>query len=175
VEFCEVIETRRSVRAYRPDPVPDSVLDLILEAARIAPSGSNRQPWRFIVVSDAQARKELVPLCEDQGFVGEAPIVIAACGFDIKYNRGSWMGNGSMLVDVAIAMDHLTLAARNEGLGTCWIGSFDNEGIKSFLGIPKTVQVVALTPLGYPKDVGVFRPTDARKSIDEIVCRERWC
>jgi len=175
MELYDVIRTRRSVRAYRSDPIPHDLLTAVLDAARIAPSGSNRQPWRFIVVSGATARRRLAELCEGQQFVAEAPLIIVACGFDIKYNRGNWMGVGSMLVDVAIAMDHLVLAARNEGLGTCWIGSFDNEGIKNFLGIPKTVQVVALTPLGYPKDPGVFRPTTARKSLDEIVCRERWC
>jgi nitroreductase len=174
VEFRDVIETRRSVRLYRPDIPEDAVLERVFDAARIAPSGSNRQPWRFIVVSEESARQELAALCEEQRFVAEAPLIITACGFDIKYNRGGWMGKGSVLVDVAIAMDHLTLAARNEGLGTCWIGSFDNEGIKAFLGIPKTVQVVALTPLGYPKDPAIFRSTKARKSLAEIVCKERW-
>jgi nitroreductase len=168
LEFYDVIRTRRSIREFRPDPVPEDVLRRILEAARVAPSGSNRQPWRLILVKDKMEKERIVPLAGGQRFVAEAPILIVACGQDIKYNRGGYMGELSMLVDVAIAVDHLTLAARAEGLGTCWIGSFDNTHIKELLKIPHDFNVVALVPLGYPK--GGFSETGPRKKLEEIVC-----
>jgi nitroreductase len=174
MDFYEVIKTRRSVRSYKKDPIPDDVLKRVLNAARIAPSGNNRQPWKFIIIKDEERKKKMVELCEGQKFVAEAPILIVACGRNIHYNRGGWMGDYSMIVDVAIAMDHLTLSARAEGLGTCWIGSFDNEGIKKFLGIPEDVNVVALTPLGYPKNPDVFKETKDRKNLEEIICYDKW-
>jgi len=150
------------------------VLKRVLNSARIAPSGSNRQPWKFIIIKSKEIKEKMVELCEGQKFVAEAPILIVACGRNIHYNRGGWMGDYSMIVDVAIAVDHLTLAARAEGLGTCWIGSFDNEGIKKFLGIPEDVNVVALTPLGYPKNPDVFKETKDRKDLEDIICYDRW-
>jgi nitroreductase len=170
MEFYEVIRTRRSIREFKPDPVPDNVLKRVLEAARIAPSGSNRQPWKFILIKDKETKEKIVPLAGGQKFISEAPILIVACGYNIRYNRGGYMGDMSMLVDVAIAIDHLTLAARAEGLGTCWIGSFDNSRIKELLKIPQEVNVVALIPLGYPK-VG-FTETGPRKRLEEIVCED---
>jgi len=174
MDFYEVIETRRSVRDYKPEPIPDNILKKILNSARIAPSGSNRQPWKFIIIKDEKIKKKMIPLCEGQSFVAEAPILIVACGKNIHYNRGGWMGDYSMIVDVAIAVDHLTLSARAEGLGTCWIGSFDNEGIKKLLRIPKDIQVIALTPLGYPAKANVFTPTADRKKLEEIICYDIW-
>jgi len=173
MDFYEVIRTRRSIRSYRPDAIPDDVLGRVLDAARVAPSGNNRQPWKFIIVKDAGLRRALAPLCFEQAFIAEAPMVVVATGEDIKYNRGNYMGSLSMLVDVAIAVDHLTLAARAEALGTCWIGSFDNEKIKRLLGIPADVQVVALTPLGYPTKPE-FRPPGRRRPVEQITSVDRW-
>ena len=130
MEFYDVIKTRRSVRSYKPDMPNQGALDRVLEAARIAPSGSNRQPWKFVVVTDPVSRERLVAACGNQKFVGEAPIVVVACGYDVKYDRGGYMGDKAFLVDVSIAFTHLILAARAEGLGTCWIGDFENEKVK---------------------------------------------
>lgn len=174
MEFYEVIKTRRSVRSYKKDTIPEEVLKRVLNAARIAPSGSNRQPWKFIIIKEPKIKEKMIELCDGQKFVAEAPVLIVACGKNIHYNRGRWMGDYSVIVDVAIAVDHLTLAARAEGLGTCWIGSFDNEGIKKFLGIPEDVNVVALTPLGYPEDPSVFKETKNRKNLEEIICYNKW-
>jgi nitroreductase len=173
MDLYEVIRTRRSVRAYRPDPIPEEVLVRVLDAARIAPSGSNRQPTRLIVVTDNETKKKLVSLCHDQAFIAAAPVVVVACGRDIKYNRGEWMGRCAMIVDVAIAVDHLTLAARAEGLGTCWIGSFSNAKLKEFFKLPEGVDVVALTPLGYPEG-DPFTDPEGRIPMDEFVCWNKW-
>jgi len=173
MEFYEVIRTRRSIRSYKPDPIPEDVLMRILEAARIAPSGSNRQPWKFIIVKNEELKRKLAAACHNQMFIAEAPIVIVACGYSIHWNRGGYMGDLSMLVDVSIAFTHLILAARAEGLGTCWIGAFNNEEVKSILGIPKDVNVVAITPLGYPKDEGFGEP-GSRKPLSEIISIDKF-
>ncbi len=173
MEFYEVLRTRRSVRSYRLDPVPQDSLSRVLETVRISPSGSNRQPWKFILVTDSDLKGELAAACGDQNFVGEAPIIMVACGHDIKYNRGGYMGEMSFLVDISIAFTHLILAARAEGLGTCWIGSFDNDRIKGLLSIPDDHDVVAVSPLGYP-DGEWFKETDRRKPLSEITSLNRY-
>lgn len=174
MEFYDVLKTRRSIRSFKPDPVDDAVLEKVLEAARIAPSGSNRQPWKFIVVKSRKTRERLVPACQNQKFLAEAPVIIAALSLSITSNRGMYMGKFSVLVDVSIAFDHLLLAARHEGLGTCWIGAFDNEEVKSILGVPEEIQVVALTPLGHPQDPEAFHAVKDRKAMKEIVFQEKW-
>jgi nitroreductase len=173
MEFYEVIKTRRSVRSYKPDMPDQKTLDRVLEAVRLAPSGSNRQPWRFVVVTDHASRERLVAACGNQKFVGEAPIVVVACGYDVKYNRGGYMGDKAFLVDVSIAFTQLILAARAEGLGTCWIGDFDNGEVKEILGIPGDWDVVAVTPLGYPKG-DIFEETDRRKPVTEVISLDRF-
>lgn len=173
MEFYEVIKTRRSIRSYSSKMPPQEALDRILEAVRISPSGSNRQPWKFIMVTDPEKRENLAAACGNQGFVGEAPVIVVACGYDVKFNRGGYMGEKSFLVDVSIAFTHLVLAARAEGLGTCWIGSFQNDEIKKLLEIPDDYDVVAVTPLGYPMGEE-FRETDSRKPLSEITSMDRF-
>ncbi|MBS7654071.1 MAG: nitroreductase family protein [Candidatus Bathyarchaeia archaeon] len=173
MDFYEVVRTRRSIRSYKPDPIPEEALIRILDSARIAPSGSNRQPWKFIIVKDEALKRRLAAACQNQKFIAEAPVVIVACGYNIHWNRGGYMGDLSMLIDVSIAFTHLILAARAEGLGTCWIGAFDNEEVKKILGVPENVNVVAITPLGYPKDEGFSEP-GSRKALSEIVSIDRF-
>lgn len=171
MDIYEAIRTRQSIRRYRPDPVPNDVMSRVLDAMRLAPSAGNLQPWRFIVVKDAATREQLAQATNRQQWIAHAPIVIAACGWkDRAYSAmgGYW---NALPVDVSIAFDHLTLAAAAEGLGTCWIGSFIEDGVRRALAIPEEVTVIALTPLGY-HDV----PPEAkkRKELSEIVCYERW-
>ncbi|MCD6529852.1 nitroreductase family protein [Candidatus Bathyarchaeota archaeon] len=173
MEFYEVIRTRRSVRSYSPKPIPEDKLRRVLDAARVAPSGANRQPWKFIVVRNEDLKRKVAEACNHQMFISKAPVVIVACGRDIGYNRGGYMGSLSMVMDVTIAMTHLVLAARAEGLGTCWIGAFNNEELKKILEIPPEYNVVAITPLGYPKDEA-FTQSMNRKSLEEIVCYEKF-
>lgn len=173
MDIYEVFKTRRSIRSYRPIPVPDESLNKILETTRIAPSGSNRQPWKFIIVKDDALKKEVAHACSNQLWIAGAPIVIVACGWKIDYSRGEYMGDMSFLVDVSIAFTHLMLAARAEGIGTCWIGAFDNTSIKKLLEIPEDVDVVAVTPLGYPKNAE-FSDPGLRKKLDEIISVNKY-
>jgi len=179
IDIYEVIRTRRSIRKYRPEPVAEEALLRVLDAAGRAPwgdAGSKRPPTRLIVVSDRETRAKLVSLCHNQAFIGTAPVVIVACVPETKgYSRGGWMQRYSSLVDASIVVDHLTLAARAEGLGTCWIGSFDNDGIRALFGLPDGINVAALTPLGYP-DGDLFVDSNERRRLplDEFVHWERW-
>ena len=150
MDIYEAIRKRKSIRKYKSEPVSDEKLTKVLEAARLAPSGKNGQPWRFIIVRDEKIRKELIPACRGQAFVAEAPIIVAACGReqDSYQKQGGYMT--SMAIDIGITLEHLMLAAAAEGLGTCWIGAFEEKEVKKVLGIPDDLRVVALTPLGYP-------------------------
>lgn len=171
MDIYDAIRMRTSVRSYRPDTVEDEKLSRILDAARRAPSGKNGQPWVFIVVRDADIRKKLVPACKNQEFVGQAPVVVVACGREeLAYKKmgGYW---NSLPVDIGIAMEHLMLAAEAEGLGTCWIGAFIEDEVREILSIPDEVKIVALTPVGYPADERKFRP---RKELNEIVMNDGW-
>ncbi len=171
MDIYEAIKNRVSTRAYLPDPVEEEKIDRILEAARLAPSGKNGQPWTFIVVTGEDTRGRLMHACRDQKFIAEAPVVIAACGREkLAYQKmgGYW---NSLPVDIGIALEHLMLAAESEGLGTCWIGAFAEEEVREILEVPADVKIVALTPVGYPASEKVFRK---RKPLEEIVMREKW-
>ena len=171
MDVYEAIRTRHSIRHYKPDGVSDDVLNRLLDAMRLAPSAGNQQPWRFIVVKEATMREQLAKATVGQEFIAHAPVIIVGCGWkEQAYSKTGSYWN-SLPVDVAIAFDHLTLAAAAEGLGTCWIGSFIEEEVRGVLAIPEEVTVIALTPLGY-HDVS---PTPKRrKELSEIVCYERW-
>ncbi|NIP67473.1 nitroreductase [Candidatus Bathyarchaeota archaeon] len=173
MDFYDVIQTRRSVRSYKDDSIPEEVLNRVLEAVRVAPSGSNRQPWKFILVKDDGLKEKMVSFCNNQRFIAEAPLVVVACGQRLPLNRGGYMGEMSVLLDVSIAFTHLILSARAEGLGTCWIGAFDNQELKKLLGVPEGYEVVAATPLGYPSEE-VFTEPKGRKDLDEIVSVNRF-
>ncbi len=163
MDVFEAIKSRRSIRAYKDEPVPEEALSQVLEAARVAPTASNRQEYKFIVVKDEATRKALVPACNNQGFVGEAGVVIVGCTTNPsrKYAK----------VDVAIALDHMTLTAHALGLGTCWIGAFSEEEVKKVLGIPEDVSVICLLPLGIPSKPGVPR---SRKTKEELFPLDKW-
>jgi nitroreductase len=171
MDFYDTVNRRLSIRSYKPDPVPEDALNRILEAGRLAPSAKNIQPWKFIVVRDPEIRKQLVPACAGQQFVGDAPVTICACAVESE----AWGGMGgywsAAAVDVTIALEHMILAAAAEGLGTCWIGKFVEDEVRKVLGIPEGVKPIALTPLGYPAREAKPRP---RKPLSEIVCFDRF-
>ncbi len=172
MEFDELVRARYSVRRYQIRPVEDEKLARILETARLAPSARNGQEWRFVVVRSPETREKLMAAAYGQTYVGEAPVVIAACA----QHDGRTMTCGQLAypIDVAIAVDHLTLAARNEGLGSCWICRFDEKAAKRALGIPPedSIRVITLVPLGYPADPAPA--TKPRLPLEDIVRYERW-
>jgi nitroreductase len=169
MDLFEAIKSRYSVRAYKDQPVEQDKLDRILDAARLAPSGSNRQPWKFVVVRDAAVRTALVPACCDQEFVGQAPVVIAGVG--LLADRVMRCDVPGDPVDLAIALEHIALAATAEGLGTCWIGAFYQDQVRKVLNVPATCKVIELMTLGYPAD----RPRDkTRKALGEVVCYDKF-
>jgi len=165
----DAITKRRSIRAYKPDPIPEDKLNRVLEAARLAPSAKNRQPWKFIVVKDPTIRQALVPACKGQRFVGEAPVVIVGVAETTDYVLTC--GIPAHIIDIAIAMTQITLQAMEEGLGTCWIGAFYQDEVKKVLGIPPDKQVVELMTLGYPAESPAPRP---RKSFEEVFVFDRY-
>jgi len=169
VELKEAIKKRESIRDYEDKPVPEEKLLRVLEAARLAPSGGNRQQWKFVVVREDKKRHELSQAAAGQTFVGKAPVVIAAVS--TMPENIMKCGVPGYAVDLAIAVDHMTLAAVDEGLGTCWIGAFSQEEARDILKIPESCRIVSLLTLGFPRQPG--RPK-VRKSIDEIVCYETF-
>jgi len=165
-----VIVDRYSVRKYQNRPVDREILLRLIEAARLAPSASNRQEWRFVIVTDAARRAALRDAAKGQRFVEEAPVVIAACA-DTN-DHVMTCGEKCYPIDVAIALDHLSLQATAEGLGTCWIGAFHQDLVKAVLNIPAHIRVVELMAVGYPAD---SRPAQKnRKPVAEIACFEQW-
>ena len=170
--FLELAEKRRSVRAYKPDPVPDDLLQPVLEAGRLAPSACNKQPWRFIVVRSETGRRALGAAYAREWF-WKAPVVIAVCILPKEAWVRSYDGQNYAMVDGALAMDHMTLSAAELGLGTCWIGAFDPAAAREILGLPDGVEIVGMTPLGYP-DVEPNPRARSRRPMGETVMKERW-
>ncbi len=169
MDIHTAIRTRSSVRQFRPTPVLEESLNRILEAARLAPSSSNRQEWRFVVVRDEERRKRLARAANNQMWIAGAPIVIAAVATDPRSIMTC--GIPRYAVDTAIAIDHMTLAAVEEGLGTCWIGAFSQEQAREVLGVADDCMVVTLMPLGHPASRAPV--AKSRKRLRDIVRYEQ--
>jgi nitroreductase len=169
MEFSDVIKQRYSTRAYSSKPVEEIKLKAVLEAARLAPTAANLQPFKLIVIQTKDHEKELKQIYNRAWFT-QAPLVICAVGL----HQEAWTrydGKKYTFVDVAIAMDHLILTAASLGLGTCWIAAFNPEAAREFLGLPDEVEPIIFTPLGYPAD----RPKEKdRKPLSEIVLYDHW-
>ena len=160
-ETLQTMWTRRSVRKYKPDPVPEADLNLILEAARMAPTGGNRQRWQMIVVTHAELRRKTAQACNGQMWIADAPVILCV----ICMPEGGNKRNGT------IVLDHAILAAKSLGYGTCWIGAYDAEQVKAVLGVPDDYGVVYLTPVGVPAVDPAFR---GRKPRAELFMKERF-
>ena len=169
MDFLELVKSRYACRSYQARPIEQETLLRVLEAVRFAPSGSNRQPWKFVMVQSPEAKQRLVHACANQRFLATAPVVIAGCG--LMPDRMMSCGVPGDPVDLAIAMEHLSLAATAEGLATCWIGAFTQDEVREVLGIPATAKVIELMTLGYPADVP--RPK-TRKPLSEIFVLDAW-
>lgn len=169
MDFLKLIKTRYSVRAYKNEPVEDEKLQVVLEAARFAPTAVNYQPFQVIVIHTEGRKDELNRIYHAEWF-SQPPIVLCVCAIPKK----AWTrrdGKNFADVDAAIVMDHIILAAASLGFGTCWIGAFDPAAAKEVLNLPEGAEPVVFTPLGYPADEPGIKK---RKEISELVRYEKW-
>ena len=178
MEFKDVISKRKSVRSYSDKEIEEEKIIKIFEDAQLAPSWANKQCWNYILVKDKEKIKQL-----SSGLINSwmkhAKAIIVACGDPKK--SGSRNGMDYYLVDVAISMEHLVLAATDLGLGTCWIGGFNEAKVKKILNIPEKIKVVALTPIGYPTKENIRNKvamkligSNKRKKMEKIIHYEAW-
>jgi nitroreductase len=187
----DAIRQRRSIRRYEPDEIPPQVLDKLLTAVRLAPSGGNRQPWKFIVVRDDKTKAGLAEACRWGRFLGQALLVIVACGaegqaaaryrkdeeIDVVYGEPVPKESEALeyynacVTDLAIALDHLSLVAVEEGLGTCWIGGLGERIVKELLAVPDDMMIPFVMSVGYPVDWPDARP---RKPLEGIICYDSY-
>jgi len=162
MDVSTAIRTRRSIRRYKRKDIPENVLKEILEAARLAPTAANRQAWEMIVVKDPRLKAELVPICKNQKFVEDCSVFLAG----VEDPEQKWSR-----VDVSIMFDHVSLAAHERGLGTCWIGAFDKDKVGALLGVPANRTVAVCMTLGHPDEGPEARP---RKPADELFHYDRY-
>lgn len=159
MSLLDIILKRRSIRRYKPKPIPKKVLNNILEAGRRAPSAGNRQPWRFIVVTDQEIKRKL-----SQGTwnwpIRDSAVTIVGYGYIGDSYARKWS-----TIDVAIALENMVIAAEAQGVGSCWIGDFNEKEVKETLGIPDDYKVVALVSFGYPSEHPSLR---LKKPLEEI-------
>ncbi len=149
MDIYETIKTRRSVRAYKPEPVPEDILNRILEAARLAPSAHNAQEYKLIIVKDSQKKQQLAKAGLYQKFISQATIIIVGVALNPKLDLDS--ESPFYAINLAIAFDHITLIAAAEGLGTCWIGAFNQEEVKKVLNLSEQETPLYIMPVGKVK------------------------
>lgn len=157
------IKERYSVRKFQNKPIEQEKLDILLKAAQLAPSASNKQTWKFVVIRDLDKRKQLTEICRGQKFVSEAPITIVICNTNLDYVMTC--GMNAPVIDGTIAAEHIVLQAVELGLGTCWIGAFYHDEMAKLINLPKDYKIVALLPVGYP---AIEKGKRDLKSIEEV-------
>lgn len=169
MEFTELIRSRESIRNYDPSrPVPREILERILDAGRMAPSACNIQPWKFLVIS-SPAMLEKVRACYGKEWFKEAPHILIVVGFRDQAWKRNYDGYNSIETDMTIAMDHLILAAENEGVGTCWIENYNPDILRKALDLTENQVVFSITPLGYQKPGFVKAGNKKRKPVEDVV------
>ena len=172
MDFYDVIGTRHSIRSYKPEQIPLPVLERILEAARRSPSATNKQPWRLIIVTDQMIREKIAASGIYGSLLSQSPVIIVGVGDPI-------VAPNRYIIDTSIALEHVVLAATAEGLGSCWVCSFEESLVKELLGIPEDKRVVAIIALGYSMNAlnitGIFakliRPS---KTLEDLVAIHRY-
>lgn len=173
MDILEIIKGRRSIRNFKTENLPEQAVENLVEAARWAPSAGNIQPWKFIIVRKPEIKKRLAKAALEQAFVEEASVVIVVCADENRSSQG-YGNRGRKLYciqDTAAAIQNIHLAAYSLGLGTCWIGAFDEEEARTILKIPQGIRPVAIIPVGYPAESP--RPRN-RRPLDEIVHYETF-
>jgi nitroreductase len=164
MDLFETVEKRRSIRKFRPNPIPDKDLKKILEAGRLAPSGGNRQPWSFIVVRKPETKKKLAAVANLQRFIADADTVLIALG-DPAVSKSLYKQ------DPMIAIEHMVLASTALGYGTCWIGAFNENDVKEIAKVPENMTVIALLPIGIPDETPPPKP---RRAFKEVFFKESY-
>lgn len=170
MKFIELAKKRVSIRSYTSDPVSDEQLNEVLEAGCLAPTACNLQPFQFVVVREKENLAGLTA-CYPGDWFKESPVVIAICTQPSKAWKRKYDERTLVDVDAAIAADHMTLAAADIGLGTCWVGAFDPKAVRKVLGVPRTVEPLILLSLGHPNENG--RPK-TRLPLEKLVRYEKW-
>ncbi len=172
MKFIELAKQRCSIRSYTQEIITEKMLNEVLEAGCLAPTACNFQPFQFVVVQEKENLATLAKGYYPADWFAEAPVVIAICSEASKaWKRANYDEKNFADIDAAIAADHMTLAAEDLGLGTCWIGAFDPEIVRKALGVPHDVEPVILLTLGHPNEKG--RPK-TRKPLTELVRHETW-
>ncbi len=168
MDVYEAMRQRRSVRKFEDRDIPDDVLNRVLEAGVLAPTGRNLQGWKYVVVRDPETKQQLADASE-QAFIATTQVVAAVVSLDP--DREMYCGIQAGPVDCAIVIDHMTLAAVAEGLGSCWIGHFDQDKCRDILGVPAPAKIIEMLVLGYPGDSAGDKK---RKNLDELACWEKF-
>ena len=179
MDLTEAIKGRRSIRKYKPDPVPEEVLQKVMEAVRWSPSWANTQCWEVIIVRGSNIKSELANTLTTtnpaRSSMTEAPLVVVLCGkkgvSGFKKGEAATVKGDWLMFDTGIAMQSLCLAAYGQGLGTVVVGLFDHKKVEEILGVPQNVEVVAMTPLGYPASGG---SAPKRKEFSDFVFYEKY-
>ena len=168
MDVYEAVKKRYSCRAYKNKPIEPEKLKRVFDAARLAPSAKNFQDWRFVVVTEESTKQQVAKAAKEQMFLAEAGAIIVACS-----NSDYVMSCGQPIagIDVAIALEHIALTAVQEGLATCWIGSFSPGEIHQILNIPENIEIIELMALGYPADKS---RAAKRENLETIFCYEKW-
>ena len=166
--LMDTIRKRYSCRSYLDKPIEQDKLEQLFEAARLAPSAKNLQDWRFVIVTDKEKKWKLAQAANHQMFLAQAGVIIVGCSTCKEVMRcGQRVGP----IDVAIALEHISLQAAELGLGTCWIGSFYPEKVRDIVEIPQVIDIVELMAVGYPADA---RKEPSRVEKEQIICYEKW-
>ena len=171
MDFAELLHKRYSCRHYSDKNLEDELLAKVLEAARLAPTAANRQPFQVVVIKTENQGEELLEIYPRDWFIQPPLILCVCCQPDIGWMRKKYDNQSYAVVDAAIVVDHITLQAADLGLGTCWIGDFNPRAAREFLGLPDDVQPVAFTPLGYPLDQPLPKK---RKDLEDLVRYDTW-
>src|SRR3989454_11133313 len=165
MEVLEAIKSGKSVSKFKPTPVPEQKIQAVFNAARLAPSAENLQPWKFIVVRDEDVKKQVVAACTNAKRLADAPLIVVACARldEAVATVGGYMN--SYPGGVGMALAHLSLAATSEGLGTSWVFAFNEEKVRAALRIPQDAKVGGVSPLGFP---GGCLPPEGRHDPPEV-------
>jgi nitroreductase len=171
MELSAAVKGRRSIRSYKPNDVSEEEIEMLIEAATFAPSAGNIQPWEFIVVRNPERKEQLAIAAHEQSFMEQAPVVIIVCANEILSSQGYGVRGKNLfcLQDTAAAIQNMLLTAYSLGLGTCWIGAFEEDEVSEVLRIPKGVRPVALVPVGYPAKIGILR---TKRRMEQLVHHE---